>query len=309
MSIDKHYEEHFALGIKPGNDRGNPWATVPNGYLNRSVVNNGPGDSHSQLENALTFTGIAPDWKQDAVINQLRMHSSTDATAVANIWGVMESQFVFDPVSLTTTSGSDGANGGTAFTLAEARGSEVDMSVYSGTLTDMKAFDARFRVGTNEAFNGVITKFTAFHANGPVSQGNYGFLYNYTGFHSNNGDVAQPYLEDGGFWIGLQLDSVDTTNFQGTASQIGIWLNGTNNGGDIVFGTSKQAEITFNGTDIVFDAGAGTIRFGAASWTANGTATVSLTNLAPAGVTTSTVSTWLTVKGNGGVVYYIPAWT
>lgn len=45
------------------------------------------------------------------------------------------------------------------------------------------------------------------------------------------------------------------------------------------------------------------------SWTANGTFSVSITALAPAGVTTATVGKWLTLEDNAGTLYYVPAWT
>lgn len=44
------------------------------------------------------------------------------------------------------------------------------------------------------------------------------------------------------------------------------------------------------------------------SFTANNSHTVSLTALAPLGVLTSTVKTWLTIKNNSGTTLYIPAW-
>jgi hypothetical protein len=47
----------------------------------------------------------------------------------------------------------------------------------------------------------------------------------------------------------------------------------------------------------------------AASWTANGAGTVTISNLAPAGVGTATISKWLTITDNAGVVMYIPAFT
>jgi len=45
------------------------------------------------------------------------------------------------------------------------------------------------------------------------------------------------------------------------------------------------------------------------SWTANGTGTVTISNLAPAGVGTATIAKWLTITDNAGVVMYIPAFT
>ena len=43
--------------------------------------------------------------------------------------------------------------------------------------------------------------------------------------------------------------------------------------------------------------------------TANGSGTVTISALAPAGVGTATISKWLQFTGSDGVVYYIPAWT
>ena len=41
---------------------------------------------------------------------------------------------------------------------------------------------------------------------------------------------------------------------------------------------------------------------------ANGSANVSITNIAPAGVGTATISKWLALKIDG-VIHYIPLWT
>jgi hypothetical protein len=41
----------------------------------------------------------------------------------------------------------------------------------------------------------------------------------------------------------------------------------------------------------------------------NGTGTVTISNVAPAGVGTPTISKWLTIVGTDGITYYIPAWT
>lgn len=42
---------------------------------------------------------------------------------------------------------------------------------------------------------------------------------------------------------------------------------------------------------------------------ANGSANVTISNVAPAGVGTATISKWLQFTGSDGVVYYIPVWT
>ncbi len=55
---------------------------------------------------------------------------------------------------------------------------------------------------------------------------------------------------------------------------------------------------------------AGTIKAGdSAHWTANASGTVTISNVAPAGVGTATITKWLTVTDDSDVVMYIPAWT
>ena len=44
------------------------------------------------------------------------------------------------------------------------------------------------------------------------------------------------------------------------------------------------------------------------STTSNATATVTITNVAPAEVTTATIAKWLNVEENG-TIYFIPMWT
>ena len=46
-----------------------------------------------------------------------------------------------------------------------------------------------------------------------------------------------------------------------------------------------------------------------AQWTANASGTVTISNVAPSGVGTATITKWLTVTDDGGTVMYIPAWT
>ena len=46
-----------------------------------------------------------------------------------------------------------------------------------------------------------------------------------------------------------------------------------------------------------------------AQWTANASGTVTISNVAPSGISTATISKWLTVTDNSGAVMYIPAWT
>ena len=62
----------------------------------------------------------------------------------------------------------------------------------------------------------------------------------------------------------------------------------------IVNGVTLDGTVTFNDGD---------------QWTANASGTVTISNVAPSGVGTATITKWLTVTDNGGTVMYIPAWT
>ena len=62
----------------------------------------------------------------------------------------------------------------------------------------------------------------------------------------------------------------------------------------IVNGVTLDGTVTFNDGD---------------QWTANASGTVTISNVAPSGVGTVTISKWLTVTDDGGTVMYIPAWT
>ena len=78
-------------------------------------------------------------------------------------------------------------------------------------------------------------------------------------------------------------------------------------------GAGKDASLLYDGTDLVINSsevGSGTIKLNSANnWTANGTNAVTISNVAPSGVGTATISKWLTVKDDSGTVYYIPVWT
>ena len=62
----------------------------------------------------------------------------------------------------------------------------------------------------------------------------------------------------------------------------------------IVNGLKLDGTVTFNDGD---------------QWTANASGTVTISNVAPSGVGTATISKWLTVTDDSGTVMYIPAWT
>ena len=105
--------------------------------------------------------------------------------------------------------------------------------------------------------------------------------------------------------IGLEI-SMDTT---GSGEAISI----TTDSRGIEMGAGKDCLLIYDGTDLSINssqAGSGTIKLNSSNnWTANASNTVTISNLAPAGVGTATIGKWLTVKDNSGTVYYIPAWT
>lgn len=121
--------------------------------------------------------------------------------------------------------------------------------------------------------------------------------------------------------------NVTATSNRGSSPAVisGIWLNdvtgGTTNRGIVIdsdavgltLGQGQDTLTKYDGTDLSINSsvvGSGTLRLDSANnWTANGTANVTISNVAPAGVGTATISKWLTIKDNAGTVYYIPAWT
>lgn len=73
---------------------------------------------------------------------------------------------------------------------------------------------------------------------------------------------------------------------------------------------TQWISLTHDQTNGVINTGTGTLKLASSSmWTANGTATVTISNVAPAGVGTATISQWLTLVDSAGTTYYIPAWT
>jgi hypothetical protein len=132
--------------------------------------------------------------------------------------------------------------------------------------------------------------------------------------------------ENDGMYMGQVQDAADANYgivlggpISGGVDNLGIydltatnWAIESDNVG-VLLGGGRDANITYDGTDLVIKSnivGTGTIKFNASTnWTANGTATVTISNVAPAGVGTATISKWLTVKDDAGTVYYIPAWT
>jgi len=147
---------------------------------------------------------------------------------------------------------------------------------------------------------------------------------NYMHFLANS-DIAGGLTLHGGSSIvneyGLKLENID----HGT-NVWSIWSDSVNavlyhkadiqvatDDKSVIWGTGQDAGISYDGTDLVVNSslqGSGTVKLTSPNnWTNNGAQTVTITNVAPAGVGTATISRWLTVKDNTGTVYYIPAWT
>lgn len=309
MGVSTHSTKTGIIDLtNMGNNPDNAWGGE---LLQISQTYEDSTASQSLVDFHMEATGVLPPTKNYALHATSAFINCDDATAINSaIYGAVEFQTSIDPENASTNSGSSGEGDGTSVVIGESRGIEHEASYFSGDITKSVGFDERFRNGSNTAgTENHLRDHTSFMAHGLKAQGGGGFLYNYTGFHADSGDVDAPYLETGGFWVGARLTKPGTLNFaDGSTSAIGLWIDGYNVGGDIVFGTDKSASIKATPSFMSFDTGTRALSFpSSGTWEANGTASVTLTSLAPAGVTTSTVSRWLKIRAEG-VIHYIPAW-
>jgi len=105
--------------------------------------------------------------------------------------------------------------------------------------------------------------------------------------------------EQGGSRLEVQVDGTIAAYFNNTGSYLTVPAGG-------VTITAGGLTITAGGLTVT----AGTLTLGnSAHWTANASGTVTISNVAPSGVGTATITKWLTVTDNAGTVMYIPAWT
>jgi len=105
--------------------------------------------------------------------------------------------------------------------------------------------------------------------------------------------------EQGGSRLAVQVDGTIAAYFNNTGSYLTVPAGG-------VTITAGGLTITAGGLTVT----AGTLTLGnSAHWTANASGTVTISNVAPSGVGTATITKWLTVTDNAGTVMYIPAWT
>lgn len=89
--------------------------------------------------------------------------------------------------------------------------------------------------------------------------------------------------------------------------------NGSSTDGLLIYTSSASGDITFKtanaATEVLRLKANGGIKFSSAtSFTANGSATITVNNLGPAGITTATIKKWLTIIDSTGTTLYIPAW-
>jgi len=112
--------------------------------------------------------------------------------------------------------------------------------------------------------------------------------------------------EQGGSRLAVQVDGTIAAYFNNTGSYLTVPAGGvTITAGGLTI-TAGGLTVTAGGLTVT----AGTLTLGdSAHWTANASATVTISNVAPAGVGTATITKWLTVTDNAGTVMYIPAWT
>ena len=126
--------------------------------------------------------------------------------------------------------------------------------------------------------------------------------------------------EQGGSRLEVQVDGTIAAYFNNTGSYLTVPAGGvtiTAGGLTITAGglTVTAGGLTVTAGGLVVTAGgltvtAGTLTLGdSAHWTANASGTVTISNVAPSGVGTATITKWLTVTDNAGTVMYIPAWT
>ena len=306
--INRNFD--YLYSGKIGNNPENAWGGE---LLQISQTYEDSIPSQALVDFHMEATGILPPTKNYAFHATSAFINSDDATNINSaIYGAAEFQTQIDPENASTNSGSDGLGTGTSLIIGESRGIEHEAAYFSGDITKSAGYDERFRNGSDTAgTENHLRDHTSFSAHGLKGQGTYGYLYNYTGMHIDKGDVANPYLETGGFWIGTRLTAPGVSNFaDGGNAAIGLWIDGTNNGGDIVFGTDKSASITVSNSFMSLASGTRALALpGTGAWEANGTAAVSLTALAPAGVTTATVTKWLKLRDDTGTIVYVPAWT
>ena len=135
----------------------------------------------------------------------------------------------------------------------------------------------------------------------------------FTFLKSRNAAIGSNTIVQNGDQIGaLSWAADDGTDYASFVAQIRAEIDGTPEANDmpgrLTFLTTADGAAT--PTEALRLTSGQQLRFSAAaSWTANGSANVTISNVAPAGVGTATISKWLTVEDDSGNIFYIPAWT
>lgn len=198
--------------------------------------------------------------------------------------------------------GSLGLSGGTtSVELGFADGSAAAPAVTFAADAD----NGLYRIGDNEvgfAIGG--SKILQYDLNGLVMQ---------------NGSPSNPAIStEGDRDTGIAWDGADGLRFI-SGGEVNLEVN---NGSPTVVNflqilgraTGFSPRIGATGADSNIDieltpAGSGVLHVNSSgSWTANGSAAITITNVGPTGIGNATISQWFTVKDNAGTLYYIPAW-
>jgi len=253
-----------------------------------------------QNSHAISGAGVAP--LQDNYLNKFVL-SVTGAHSAAPIISFGEHNYATD--TTLTRSG----------TLTSTK-STVNNYATNSTLTDTIAYNKSGAALTvnNFGMRSLITSSGAQTA-GTMTKTSYGLWTKVTGTTDGSSSAYGLLIDEVSGTdsnVGIYIGTIGSPAFGIWDASGGSWTLASDNQ-ILQFGTAQDASITYDGTDLVIksnEAGSGTIKLNASTnWTANGANTVTISNVAPAGVGTATIGKWLTVKDDAGTVYYIPAWT
>jgi len=135
-------------------------------------------------------------------------------------------------------------NPGSALTWPDGRGQDIDLSVTTGTITDLAGATARCRFKTS----GTITTFTGFQSVGPNLGGadTAGTLTNYVGFHAGfDPRISAPISGSVVNYTGIKIDKADGTNINPSGTELAIDI--TDDGLPIRLGSTVKQEISSDG--------------------------------------------------------------
>lgn len=129
-------------------------------------------------------------------------------------------------------------------------------------------------------------------------------------FRKTRGTIASKTIVSSGDSLGKFFGQGWDGNSYADAALISFEVDGTPGDGDmpgrISFWTTPDGSGTL--AERLRIQQSGVLLFGAASFQANGTGTVTISNVAPAGAATATITKWLRIDDASGTDSYIPVW-